>query len=385
MICARCSKTVPDGAVYCPWCGKSQTRQRRTKQKRPNGSGSVQPRGNAWEARVVDHYERTDRNRSGLRPVWKTKGGFRTKRDAMAYLPVLIASTPRQHDHPVMTLAENFDRWKEQYAERVSAKTMEGYIGAFRHYSRLHLVKVDAISATDLQSCISDCPAGRRTKQLMKVVANLIFKYCIDDDQIAKNPAANLYVGDDESTHYEPLTEDELARIESSGLPYADYVVALCYLGHRPVEFFGIKKSNYHILDGIAYITGGVKTKAGKDRAVTIPPRIMDIIQRQLETNGTDLLFPRIDHDRSGNPTGYSQMPVRYFNRHIWQPLMAKLGIVGKVPYATRHTYANKIKRLVGDDRDKAGLMGHASYSTTREHYQTTTLAEKQAITDQMD
>ena len=63
---------------------------------------------------------------------------------------------------------------------------------------------------------------------------------------------------------------------------------------------------------------------------------------------------------------------------------MEKLGIVGKVPYATRHTYANKIKAVVGDEKDKAGLMGHASYDTTRKHYQTTSLPEAKAITDQI-
>lgn len=385
MLCPKCGREIPDDAVCCCYCRTKVGQPVRARSKRPNGSGSVFRHRNGWKAQVVDHYERTDQTKSGLRPIYKTKSGFRTKKDALNYLPTLLASTPGHHDHPVMTLSENFERWKTQYADRVSAKTMEGYVGAFKHYARLHAVKVDAISATDLQACISSCPAGRRTKQLMKVVANLIFKYCIDDDQVTKNPAANLYIGDDESTHYDPLTEEEVSRIEASGLPYADYIVAMCYTGHRPAEFFGFKKSDYHEEDGIAFIAGGIKTKAGRERAVTIPPKIVEIIKRQLATEGTDLLFPRLDRDRSGKPTGYSQMPVRYFNEYVWKPIMAQLGIVGKVPYATRHTYANKIKRAVGDERDKAGLMGHASYSTTREHYQTTTLAEKQAITDQMD
>lgn len=385
MDCPKCLRSIPDGSAFCCRCGFRLNQSPRKRSKRPNGSGSVFRRGDGWKAQVVDHYERVDGTKSGIRPVYKTKSGFRTKKDALAYLPTLIASSPANHDHPVLTFSDNFSRWSSVYERRVSQKTMEGYNGAFRHYKKLHLVMVDAISATDLQNCIDLCPAGRRTKQLMKVVANLVFKYCIDDDQVSKNPAANLYIGNEESTHYEPLTEDELASIERCGLPYSDYIVAMCYLGHRPAEFFGFHKSDYHELDGIAYIAGGIKTKAGKERAVTIPPRIAEIIQRQLATEGTDLLFPRIDRNQSGEQTGYSQMPVRYFNKFVWKPLMAQLGIVGKVPYATRHTYANKMKRVTGDEKDKAGLMGHASYSTTREHYQTTTLAEKQAITDQME
>lgn len=384
MLCPKCDRPIPNDAVCCCYCRTKVGQPVRARSKRPNGSGSVFRHGNGWKAQVVDHYERTDQTKSGLRPIYKTKSGFRTKKDALNYLPTLIESTPRRHSHPVRTFAENYAAWSEQYASRASAKTMEGYNGAFKHYARLHHIKVDAISATDLQSCINDCPAGRRTKQLMKVVANLIFKYCMDDDQVTKNPAANLYVGDDETTHYDPLTEEELSRIASCGLPYSDYVVAMCYLGHRPAELFGFKKDDYHEQDGIAFIAGGIKTKAGRERTVTIPPKVMSIIQRQLSLEDTDLLFPRIRQDKDGNPL-YDQMPVRYFNKFVWKPLMEQLGIVGKVPYACRHTFANKIKRVSGDEKDKAGLMGHASYSTTREHYQTTSLEEKRAITDQIE
>ena len=192
-----------------------------------------------------------------------------------------------------------------------------------------------------------------------------------------------MYVGDDETTHYEPLTEDELLRIEQSGLEYSDYIVAMCYLGYRPTELWTLKKTDYHADGDTHYLVGGIKTEAGRNRAVTIPPRIQSIIDRRLSAIGTDILFPRVDRDKSGEFAGYSVMPERYFNRYIWKPMMDRLGITGKVPYAARHTYANKMKRATGDEKDKAGLMGHASYETTRKHYQSTTLAEKKAITDQ--
>ena len=350
--------------------------------KRPNGSGNVYKRGRTWTARCVDHYVPAE-NAQGFRPVWKTKGGFQTKREALAYLPELIQHVKR-NEHPAQPLADVFQAWKDAYAGRVGESTMAGYSSAFQHFAALHHTWIDTISTNDLQRCLNECQRGKRTKQLMKVVAGLIFKYAIDDGQITRNQAENLFVGKDETTHYAPLSEAELARVEASGLPYSDYVVAMCYLGHRPSEFFALKKTDLHQDGQIYYLIGGIKTDAGKNRAVTIPPRILPIIQRRLAVEGTDLLFPRLDHDRAGAPTGYSQMPVQYFRKFIWAPLMAALGLEGRVPYATRHTYANKIKRATGDEKDKAGLMGHASYDTTRTHYQTTSLEEKAAITDQM-
>ena len=46
MKCVRpcCRKEIPDGASFCPWCGKKQPEaapQQRKKRRRPKGSGSV--------------------------------------------------------------------------------------------------------------------------------------------------------------------------------------------------------------------------------------------------------------------------------------------------------------------------------------------------------
>lgn len=384
MLCPKCSRELPDEAVICCFCGRRLVSSKRRVPRRPNGTGHAFKRGATWTARVVDHYEPSPTSKCGLKPVYKTKGGFRTKTDALNYLPTLLDSTPRVHDHPVQTFLANFNAWKEMYTSRVSESTMGGYTSAFKHFSSLHYVKINSISANDLQGCIDACQYGKRIKQLMKVVAGLVCKYAMDDHQIMYNPAANLWTGNDETTHFEPLTDEEIQRIEHSGLEYAPYIVAMCYLGHRPSEFFAFKKADLHEENGTWFLVGGVKTAAGKGRAVTIPPRILPILQARLAVEGTDLLFPRSDKDRAGNHKSFSQMPVNYFSRFVWKPMMDSLGITGKVPYATRHTYANKLKHAAGDEKDKAGLMGHASYLTTQEHYQTTTLPEKAAITNQI-
>ena len=62
-----------------------------------------------------------------------------------------------------------------------------------------------------------------------------------------------------------------------------------------------------------------------------------------------------------------------YFREHVFKPMMSRLGIAeGKVPYAARHTYSDKLKHADGDDKTKAGLMGHTDYAFTRSHYQST-------------
>ncbi len=393
MLCVKCNREIPDDSVFCNYCGKRQSYDStKRKTKRPNGTGNAYKRGSTWTARVVHHYIKvvSEDGEKKLKPVWKTKGGFKSKRDAINYLPTLYEDTPSNHMHPARTFEENFDAWKAKYESRVGKSTMSGYKSAFKHFKPLHPIKIDRISTTDLQQCVDDCKFGKRIHQLMKVVAGLVFKYAIDDKQIVLNAAANIWVGNGETKHIEPLTDEEVQKIWDSGLEYSDYVVAMCYLGHRPVELFGFKKddlrcdTNEKTGEKTYYLLGGAKTEAGKTRAVTIPPKVLPILLARQETDGTDWLFPRVNKDKDGN-TVYDQMPVGYFSKFIWKPMMEKIGIVGKVPYATRHTYANKMKAVAGDEKDKAGLMGHATYDITREHYQTTTLSEKKAITDQIE
>ena len=374
--CIKCKKEIPDGALYCPWCGKKQSATKKFERKRGNGQGTAYKRGGAWTAQVVIGWKVPQREGGRPIPIKRTKGGFQSKKDALLYIPTLMSA--KTGGKKQKTLLSVMLDWQKMYAQRVSAKTMEGYVGAFRHFEKLHYRNIDTITAVDLQNCLDNCGHGKRTKQTMKVTAGLIFKYAKDAKYVSDNPAENLYIGNDETSHYAPLTDEELAKIGQSGLPYSDYVVALSYLGFRPTEFFALKKTDYHTENGIHYLVGGIKTEAGIDRAVTIPPFILPIVEKQLSTDGTDLLFPR------KTKGGYDKMPTRYFTKFIWHPMMDSLGIVGKVPYATRHTYANKMKGVTGDEKDKAGLMGHASYDTTRKHYQTTSLAEKKAITDQM-
>jgi integrase len=53
------------------------------------------------------------------------------------------------------------------------------------------------------------------------------------------------------------------------------------------------------------------------------------------------------------------------------------------VPYSCRHTFSNMLKNAAGADKDKAALMGHADYETTKRLYQSAELENLQRITDQ--
>ena len=54
MDCVKCKASIPEGALFCPWCGKKQVTAPRKTKKRTNGMGSIikKPgsRSKPWEA-----------------------------------------------------------------------------------------------------------------------------------------------------------------------------------------------------------------------------------------------------------------------------------------------------------------------------------------------
>ena len=347
---------------------------------RGNGQGTAYKRGSTWTAQVIIGWRVTEDMSKRPVPIKRTRGGYATKRDALAACPMLLKSRQVR-----MTLAQVYEAWKASYASRVGESTMVCYYSAYKWFAPLHGQWIDLITAQDLQTCMDSCTAGKRTHQNMKCVAGLLWAWAYDADIVPKDVTKNLYIGKGETVQREPLTEDEIKEIYKAvaSEPYASYVYALCYLGFRPGEFLKLTKADFHTEKDLSYLVSGSKTEAGRNRRVPVPKAIMPIIKERLSVPETDLLFPMLIFDRKGAFQGFKQMTDAYFRESVFKPLMARLGIAeGKVPYCARHSYSDKLKKAGGDEKTKAALMGHTDYAFTKSHYQSTDLEDLKAVSD---
>ena len=397
MNCVKCGKNFQDDALFCPYCGKKHGNIPRKKRAKARGNGTgcayFDKKNRTWTAQAVVGYRplppfdpKNPDNKRQRVPIKKCKKGFATREAALAYCPIL--KDGKMPDR-IYTLKEVYDLWEPWYSDRVAS--MAGYRAAFKHFSSLNEYSIDSITAGDLQACMDACTAGKRTHQMMKVVSGLIWAYAFDHNMVPKDITENLYTGKGKSLKREALTEEEVAIIGQhlDDELYAPYVYSLCYLGFRPGELLELKKDQLHETirkkKKIMYLVEGKKTDAGKDRIVTIPAQIAEIIRKRSECPDTDLLFPMYIFDRKGTFCGFKQMTDSYFRESVFKPLMARLGIAeGKVPYSARHTYANKLKNAKGNDIDKAALIGHSDYTFTQTHYQDTNIDELAAITSRI-
>jgi hypothetical protein len=149
MICQRCRKdSIPD-AVYCPYCGRklSPEQKKRRPKRSPNGTGSAFKRGSGWVAQaVVGYRELPDdlmdpANKRQRVPVKKTKAGFATKAEALAYIPTLKALKP----DIAPTLQYYWNNYEKNEYTALSASKQTAYSIAWNRLDKLHNVRVDQL------------------------------------------------------------------------------------------------------------------------------------------------------------------------------------------------------------------------------------------------
>ena len=265
-----------------------------------------------------------------------------------------------------------------QHTQRVSHSTINCYKAAWRHFSALYYYPIKDIDVDMWQECLDTCSCARRTRENMKALCGLLYKYAIPRHQATMNLAEYLHTGDNDKSTRPAFTMEQVEAIHSQiGITsYAEYIYVLIYTGFRPTELFNLTKDSYK--DGVLY--GGIKTEAGKNRAVPVSPKISHIIEKRL-TLQYNFLFPRDNGE---------QMTINYFRDKYFYQVLCNAGIqpiptaerpAYYTPYSCRHTFANMLKNVQGSDKDKAALIGHEDYSTTKKHYQSAEIeAMKQII-----
>ena len=378
MPCRKCKRETPSDALYCPYCGLElnpapKSHKGRT---RPNGAGTAVKRGKTWTARVVVAWKTAEDGHAI--PIWKTKGGFQTKRDALAYIPDLFTQPKKK---PVQTLQAVYQAWLPQHEQRVSHSTINCYKAAWRHFSALYYYPIKDIDVDMWQECLDTCGCAKRTRENMKALCGLLYKYAIPRHQADMNLAEYLHTGENDKSTRPAFTMEHVESIRQQiGITqYAEYVYVLIYTGFRPTELFSLTKNSYQ--DGILY--GGIKTEAGKNRAVPVSPRIEAIVDERLSISD-NFLFPRDNGE---------QMTVNYFRDNYFYRVLDAAGIQPMptdehpayyTPYSCRHTFANMLKYAQGSDKDKAALIGHEDYSTTKKHYQSAEIKALKEIISQL-
>lgn len=375
MKCRKCKAELPEGSKYCNMCGAKVAVERKPK-SRGNGTGTVYKRGANWTAVIVTGFELDSDNK--MHRKTRSKGGFKTKREAMEYIPTLKLQPERKPKSK--TFAQLYEAWLPTH--RAGKDTINCYKAAYKYFEPVYHLNIDDIDIDDLQECIDECPKGRRTKENMKALCGLMYKYAIPR-HLASLELGHYLIVSGESGSKAALPDDALEkmRAHTGDVFGASYVLCQCYLGYRPSEFVALNASMYNSAEN-AFVHGA-KTAAGINRTVTVSPKIQPYINTLLTNRTSGAIFT--------DPDGKAYTTSRY--RELFYAVLDACGIDNPIierdgknfytytPHSCRHTFATLMKRVNGADKDKLELIGHTSTEMLR-HYQDVNFSDLRKITD---
>lgn len=344
LTCIKCKADLPDGAAFCPACGKKQAPQERKHRKRANGTGSISKlsgsRSRPWLAR-----------KAGV-----SIGTFATRAEAQKALERLTDTTVT--DKYNMTFKQVYQRWHAEHSREVSPKTLKDYEWAFGLCAPLHDRKIRTILRSDYQALIIAQEVKGRSKgtcNKVRVVLSMLGKWAYEEGITLTNNADSLSTSAKQLSTRETFLDADVKAMQKSRLDAADIALILIACGCRPGELFKVPLAD--CFDD--YFIGGSKTEAGKDRVIPIGPDGLDAyrkIRSKAADSGAELLI-----------TGYGGSHVySNFAKREWKKLMEEIGRPGVTPYACRHTFITNAIRGGMDLPVLEAIVGHVDRETTR-------------------
>ena len=370
MLCKKCKKEIPEGSIYCNFCGKKQETTKRQVRRRPRGTGCIRFRADCKNNPYVAY---TPATASGAGA--KYLGAYASAKLAQAALDKYFNST--HIDYNSMTVSQAYEDWSSKHFENLTKNGEQGYKTAWKYLDSIAGRKIAELKTADYQRCIDDCAKnfGRSQCAKIKQLCSQLCKFAMTNDIIDKNYAEFIILPKEEKTEKRIFTAEERENLwQHADDKRVQIILFMIYTGFRIGEVFTLKKADVNLKDG--YIVGGIKTEAGKNRLVPLPnqiPEIKQFVTAWYNESPTDFLL----NDNTSN-----------FRKRKFYPALSELGIIppptitkpkkGRAikkyetditPHCCRHTFATLSADCGVQPEKLQKIIGHAKYETTADVY----------------
>lgn len=358
MKCVRCHVSIPDKALYCPWCGKQQdvasAPVHRKKRRRPKGSGSV------YKLKGV-------RARPYVAVTGKKEvlGTYGTPGEAVQALDAYNAqNTPAERLK--CTFADAYEKWRAQPKfSNLSRDMIKGYELAFKKSAPLYSRQMRDLKAEDYQQIIDQMVTdglSRSSCEKQRTLFSQLCEWAMAQDIINKNYAQLLHLPAAAGKAERTLTADEIARISTYQNDKrfgqtAQIAMVLLYTGMRIDELLSMRCENVYLKEH--YMQGGEKTEAGKNRIIPILDPIYKIIAFWMMDSGCEWLIP----SKAGTKLDKRNVATKF------RALMQECQIDGVHPHTLRHTASSKMVECGLEKTAVQAILGHKNFSTTANKY----------------
>lgn len=357
--CRKCHKLLPEGSVFCMYCGNKVIPEKAKSTHRSPKTGSLYKMSGKRKKPWVVLAPSSDGRR-------KTIGTFSTQIEAEKALLDYLGSLSERRDWTVEQFYKAYissgDFQQLKPGSQTSHKTAWSYFGDVAN------MRMSDLKTSHLQRIINDAvEKGRKrsTSEKIRNLASILCQEAMRDDVINKNYAALLSMPKNDAETKDVFTAEEIAILKAHDSDYrAKLILILIYTGMRVSELLELKNSN--IDTETWHAIGGLKTEAGKNRIIPIIPTIRPYVESLM--SGHELLV-----HKDGAP-----MRREYFEKYVFKRYLIELNILKEPkegenwrlsPHSTRHTLTT-LARKAGIKEDViARIVGHTTYETTDKHY----------------
>lgn len=296
---------------------------------RGNGQGTAYKRGNTWTACVTMDWIQPDDLAKPKKPIRKTKGGFATKKEAIAYCPILRAGG---YEKP--TEAPRLSAYWKMYSEgdmlKISKGKQSAYRTAWKKLKPIQDVRVNNITVDLLRKTVTEaCPTFDPAKDCKSLLSNL-FELAAADRFAPRELPSYIVLPEHEEQERIPFSKEEQQRIwklyDDGDIRAAAHLLMI-YTGMMPGEAMALKVENIDLENKII-VRQGMKTKVRKKTPIVLADCILPVVQ--------DL----IDH---AQPSGYvwKRFEKKWYDDYYDVLEAAKCRRL--TPYSCRHTTATAL------------------------------------------
>ena len=346
--CKKCKKEIPEGALYCPWCGSPQKRDKKKKM-----------------------YQRSD----GLFEVVKTVNGkrvyFRGKTEKEVTDKMIAYQEEKERGPLFRDVAE---ACQEEHYQRIAYQTRRGYDGGYKdlidRFGDRYALDIDQ---GDISRWLDDLKRkgyASKTVRNRLTVAKIIFRHLCSGAYGRLDHDPTRYVDAPRGlprSRRQPASQSDIATILAHTDEYAGLLLAtIAYTGlrlgeaqalqgrdiDRKARVIWVRKSVYY--EGNRPQIKEPKTEAG-NRAVPLPAALEKILPKVKP-------MAYIFADQSGELLHFTHL------RRILNRFREAYGVEA-TPHQLRHSYATMLHEAGMDAKDAQYILGHSSITVTEDIY----------------
>jgi len=290
-------------------------------------------------------------NRTTNRPIRRTKGGFRTKTEALEYAQTLKGSKQSKR----FSLDHYWKIWNGKALEKLSDTRETAYNIAYRKLASVVHLPLSEITLSDLQKVMDEKAHTHHPAKDMRIVLTQLYKLAIVDGQASANLAQYVQIPEAEESEPMPFTETELRAFwadYAAGHKYTGYILLMIYSGMMPGELLKCRKDMIDF-DRQQIVGSGLKTKKRKATPIVIADFMLPVLNDLCQLHDSEKLV------RMNKDNFYKE----------FHATTARCGCRDLPPYACRHTTATA---LAIDSNIAPSIiqevMRHSKFATTQQY-----------------